>query len=277
MSKTLYITDLDGTLLRPDQTVSPHTAEILNRFIDGGGLFSIATARNLTGLRMLDLGSIHWNCPLVMGSGVMLYDLAARKIIDCLNMPEDTVRQILHVCGEYGKTPMLFQAKGDQVQVTTEGASSPGEKAFIEKRNARFPGCIEFVPAYAPQGGAFYFSMQDTREKLEALAIRLDEFPGISYTLYRDNYMENNWYVEIFHRKAGKDKGMLRLKQRVGADRVVAFGDNLNDLPLLEAADVGCVVANGIQGAKDKADVIIGSNLEDGVARYIEQMELKSC
>lgn len=277
MSKTLYITDLDGTLLRPDQTVSSYTVEVINRFIDRGGLFSIATARNLTGLRMLDFGGIRWNCPLVLGSGVMLYDLGRRRIIDCLNMPEDMVRHILHLCRDYGKTPMLFQTRGDQVLVTTEGASSPGEEAFIASRNARFPGCIRFVSAYAPEGGAFYFSMQDSREKLEALAARLRPLPGIDFTLYRDNYMDGNWYVEIFSRDAGKDKGMLRLKKQVGADRVVAFGDNLNDLPLLEAADVGCVVANGIQGAREKADVIIGSNLEDGVARYIEQMELTVC
>lgn len=274
MSKTLYITDLDGTLLRPDQTVSSYTVDTLNRFIDRGGLFSVATARNLTGLKMLDLGGIRWNCPLVVGSGVMLYDLGRQKIIDCRNMPEETVRCLLRLCGEYGKTPMLFQARGDQVLVTTEGASSPGEKVFIEARNARIPGCIRFVSAYAPEGGAFYFSMQDTREKLEALAARLDGIEGISYTLYRDNYMDDNWYVEIFSHEAGKDKGMLRLKNRLGADRVVAFGDNLNDLPMLAAADVGCVVENGIQGAKDKADVIIGSNEADGVARYIEQMEL---
>lgn len=274
MSKTLYITDLDGTLLRPDQTVSPYTVDTLNRFIDRGGLFSVATARNLTGLKMLDLSGIRWRCPLVVGSGVMLYDLGRQKIIDCRNMPEETVRHILRLCGEYGKTPMLFQARGDQVLVTTKGASSPGEKVFIETRNARIPGCIRFAPDYAPEGGAFYFSMQDTREKLEALAARLKEIQGISYTLYRDNYMDDNWYVEIFSHEAGKDKGLLRLKERLGADRVVAFGDNLNDLPMLEAADVGCVVANGIQGAKEKADVIIGSNEEDGVARYIEQMEL---
>lgn len=45
--------------------------------------------------------------------------------------------------------------------------------------------------------------------------------------------MEDNWYLEIFSAEAGKDKGAKRLQALTGADRLVAFGDNLNDLPLL--------------------------------------------
>ena len=44
-SKTLYLTDLDGTLLRSDETVSVYTRNVINRFVENGGLFSYATAR----------------------------------------------------------------------------------------------------------------------------------------------------------------------------------------------------------------------------------------
>ncbi len=119
--------------------------------------------------------------------------------------------------------------------------------------------------------------MQDTREKMEALAAALRDVPGIQTVVYRDVYMENNWFMEIFHAGAGKDAAMRSLRERLGATRVVAFGDNLNDLPMLKAADVACVVANGLPEAKAQADEVIGGNDEDGVAMAIARMEGLAC
>ena len=81
--------------------------------------------------------------------------------------------------------------------------------------------------------------------------------------------MENNWYLEIFSAEAGKDKGARRLQELIGADRLVAFGDNSNDLPLFAAADVACCVASGRPDARAAADVIVAGNNDDGVARYL--------
>lgn len=81
--------------------------------------------------------------------------------------------------------------------------------------------------------------------------------------------MENNWYLEIFSAEAGKDKGARRLQALIGADRLVAFGDNSNDLPLFAAADVACCVASGRPDARAAADVIVAGNNDDGVARYL--------
>ena len=276
-AKTLYISDLDGTLLAPGAQLTPKTKEILNCLIDAGGFFSIATARTLIGLKMLDLGGVRWNVPFVLGNGSMLYDVAGGRVLDTLNLTPDTIRWILEICAEYGKAPMLYRVKGDEVQGVTTGPTSVGEKAFIEKRNARFPSCIQISPTYEPEKGGFYFSLQDTREKMEALAVAISRIPGIQTVTYRDVYMENNWFMEIFHAGAGKDTAMSALKQRLGAARVVAFGDNLNDLPMLRAADMACVVKNGLPEAKAQADEVIGGNDEDGVAMAIARMEGLTC
>ena len=166
---------------------------------------------------------------------------------------------------------------GHEVQGVTTGVTSEGERSFMEVRNARFPDCIRIVPAYEPENGGFYFSMQDTRERMDSLAAALAGIPGVQTVVYRDVYMENNWFMEIFHAAAGKDVSMKALKDRLGADRVVAFGDNLNDLPMLRAADVACVVANGLPEVKAQADEIVGANDADGVALAIARMEGWTC
>ena len=59
------------------------------------------------------------------------------------------------------------------------------------------------------------------------------------------------------------------LKAISGADRVVAFGDNINDIPMLREADVAVAVENAVPEVKRIADVIIGPNTTDAVPRFI--------
>lgn len=146
--------------------------------------------------------------------------------------------------------------------------TSEGERVFLAKRGARFPECFRQRPAYG-EGAGVYFSLQDAYDRLDRIRDRLTALPGIACTLYKDNYMENNWYLEIFSAEAGKDKGARRLQALIGADRLVAFGDNSNDLPLFAAADVACCVASGRPDARAAADVIVAGNNDDGVARYL--------
>ena len=60
-----------------------------------------------------------------------------------------------------------------------------------------------------------------------------------------------------------------RLRRRIRAKRVVAFGDNRNDIPLFRTADLAVCVENAAPEAREAADTVIGSNETDGVARYL--------
>ena len=75
----------------------------------------------------------------------------------------------------------------------------------------------------------------------------------------------------MFSSQASKSLAVLRLKEMLGAGRVVAFGDNGNDVDMLAAADVGCAVGNASPEAS-AAGQIIGSNTEDGVAEYLRPL-----
>lgn len=268
---TLYMTDLDGTFLQPDQSISPRSAAIINQLAERGCLFSICTARSLIGLQMLPLDRVHFTAPMVLMNGVMLYDYESRTILDQMTMSAEVVAQILDICARHGKNPFLYRVEGNRVLSHYTTLTSVGERTFLESRLHRFPELFRQTAAYDTTREGVYFSMQDTHACLKALQEELiREVPSVTSTLYKDNYMENNWYLEIFDRRAGKDNGVRRVQQRTGADRLVVFGDNDNDLPMLHMADVACVVGNGVPTAKAAADVIIGRNDEDGVAVYMQ-------
>lgn len=270
--KTLYMTDLDGTLLCPDQTVSPRSAALLNQLAEEGCLFSVCTARSLIGLQMLPLAQVRFTAPMVLMNGVMLYDYGERRILDQMAMAPDVVAHVLDICSRHGKNPFLYRVEGNQVLSHHTALTSVGEKLFLESRIGRFPELFRQDAAYDTTREAVYFSMQDSRDCLAAIKEELRrELPTVASTLYKDNYMEDNWYLEVFDQRAGKDNGVLRARQMTGADRLVVFGDNDNDLPMLRIADTACVVGNGVATARAEADVIIGRNDQDGVALYMRE------
>ena len=68
-----------------------------------------------------------------------------------------------------------------------------------------------------------------------------------------------------------KAAAVKQLASEAGADRVVVFGDNLNDIPMMKVADVAVAVNNALPEVKAIAHHIIGSNTADAVARFIER------
>lgn len=75
--------------------------------------------------------------------------------------------------------------------------------------------------------------------------------------------------LEVFSSGVSKANAIQHLMSSTGASRLVAFGDNLNDLPMLDIADVAVAVANAHPRVKESADIVIGPNFDDSVARFM--------
>lgn len=92
----------------------------------------------------------------------------------------------------------------------------------------------------------------------------------ISHVFYKDTYSDY-WLIEAFSSQASKPAGAAFLKQFTGAQRMVAFGDNLNDLPLFADADESYAVSNALELVRRAATGVIRSNAEDAVARFLQE------
>ena len=94
---------------------------------------------------------------------------------------------------------------------------------------------------------------------------------GVEAVFYRDVYSENLWYLEVFSSKASKKNAVQFLREEYNYDKVICFGDNLNDIPLFQGSDKGYAVENARQELKDIADGVIGANTDNGVAEFLKQ------
>jgi hypothetical protein len=124
--------------------------------------------------------------------------------------------------------------------------------------------------SFSELSNVVYFSYLNTEEALKPLYEDLKECGGITISYYRDIYYGDLYYLEISSVNASKRTAVEFLREYVSAEEIICFGDNLNDIPMFEASDKCCAVANANEKLRERADKVIGSNNEDGVIKFLE-------
>jgi len=114
--KRLYITDLDGTLLTSEAQLSNRSKDIINSLIDGGLLFSIATARTHATVSEM-FSDVKLNVPLVMMNGVIVYDPVEKKVISAAGIEREAASKVLQIFFKHGKAPMLYYPDGNKINI----------------------------------------------------------------------------------------------------------------------------------------------------------------
>lgn len=114
-----------------------------------------------------------------------------------------------------------------------------------------------------------YINYFGAKNLLDPIAQELKPVEEVSFAYYKDSYSED-WLIEIYSSKASKANGANELKKLTGADSITAFGDNLNDIIMLKSADIGIAVENCAEELREFADIIIGTNENDSVVKFID-------
>jgi Cof subfamily protein (haloacid dehalogenase superfamily) len=262
----LIATDLDGTLVRSDDTVSAYTLEVLARVKAAGIPIVGATGR---GPRLVDL--VRRDIPmadfLVMGGGSRVVDLTDPDVPLVLR----DERLDGDVLGELLAT--LERAVGP-VSVLVEASDEPRSSLWGDVHPAwRYPEVVEArVRTEALVGrvikGFAYHDGYDADQLLEIAHQLID--PSVATVT-----QAGLGYIEICPPGVDKATGLSVVAQTLGVDPddVLVFGDMPNDLPMFRWAGFGRVaVANAHPLVLELADEITGSNDADGVARYLDAM-----
>ena len=189
--QTLYITDLDGTLLGADGRVSAESVRILAPMLRRGLPLTVATARSPATVVQL-LQALPITLPAVLMTGTILYDLPARRTIGTQCLSAQSVAAMCGVLRREGAEALAYSAKGGQLYVYYKQVCCPFEEAFIAQRRGTPYKLFRQVPEYeaALAGGdtlMFLFCVP-TLQRAEYLFRALDEVPGIVKYFYPDEY-----------------------------------------------------------------------------------------
>lgn len=269
--KTLYLSDLDGTLLRPDGSLSEFSKNALNALTERGVNFSFATARSFnTAVPLLE--GVKLNMPFIVHNGVFVVQPDNSTV--CFNgFTAGESNEIFEIFLRHGLCPVVYSVvEGRNRMSFLRSGSSPAQIEFAESRmDDKFDKKRVreiYSRSSALDGEVYYFNCIDEQERLsfvyEALRDRFRCFFG------KDMY-SGEWWLEIMPRSASKASAAKKLKEISGCDRLICFGDAVNDIPMFEAADECYAVRNAVGELKRIASGIIGANTEDGVARWLSE------
>ena len=266
--KTLFLSDLDGTLLRSDGMISPFTKAAINRLSAEGALFTFATARTYATVIPM-FRDVDLRMPLVLMNGVCIYDPVEKRTLLHHPLPVSLGKQAEEIFAKYGKNPMLYFEHNSTMRVEYKALLNEPQRRYVTQRDNFYNKGFEQVDAYRYDEGDFlYVVTLDKKDEIEPLYHEMNALPGIHFNFYADNYTDC-YFLEGMSDKVSKGTGATEVKQLLDADRIVVFGDNLNDLPLFEAADESYAVANAHPALKEKSTGVIGSNDSDAVARFL--------
>ncbi len=265
--KTLYVSDLDGTLLRSDEATSEYTNAVINRLTEQGMIFSYATARSLITAKKVTKG-MNASIPLIVYNGAFVIDNATEQIMlsNYFDKRIETVFAELFAREVY---PIVYSyIHGKEKFSFIESRCSAGMRAFLKLRK----GDIRRNPvkeiASLTQGDCFYITCIDEPEKLKPL---YEIFKDIYHCVYQRDLYTNEQWLEIMPKAACKSNAVLQLKEYLKCDRLVVFGDGKNDIDMFEISDECYAVENAVAELKEKATAVIRSNEEDGVAKWLEE------
>lgn len=266
----LIISDFDGTLITDEQKILPEVKEAIDEYISRGGIFAVCTGRMLKSIlprvRSLGLKGI-----VVAYQGTVIAEIESGKILKNGGMNCDDVYGICRVIEEldnninvysgnnlYTDLPSDNQYLIKYEKITGVSATSvEGKISDFVKQNKLF--CEKVACLVSPEN----------REKLYSdLKSRLgDKF---------DVTCSASVLVEISPLNDNKGEALKFLADyySVPYSKTVAIGDNLNDIPMIKAAGLGCAVGNAPSTVKEVADYISVTNNDGAVAQIIKKFGL---
>ncbi len=267
--KDLYITDLDGTFLNSKAELSDNSKKLISKAINLGACFSLATARTFATVTEM-FKDIDLRCPLVLMNGVMLYNPSDKKIISYHCIENKNVKEVFELYKKHNVFPLVYRCKDNMLEIEYYNTDNPHQMKYVGKRTEVGGKKFVYSDAFSWEGKSevIYIVTLDTYERLLPLYNDINRQEGITAVFYRDNYTEC-YFLEIFAGSTSKATAMSEVKKMTGADRAIAFGDNMNDIEMFKAADEAYAVENACDELKLIATDVIGKNDDDSVAEFI--------
>lgn len=269
MDIKLIATDLDGTLLQDDSCSISHEDKNALEYASKKGIkIVIASGRTYSVMEKI-MDEIKTVDYLIMSNGTSVYDLQNNKYIFKTEISENTWRKVFNLLLEQGSVfEMYHQGKTYIPETMYDKFDSPHvSRACVTELKSHL---IKISDSFSElEGGAEKFNVLYTPEaNIEKLREKLDKVQEIDITSSIPGNIEIN--------KKGINKGealkMLCSNINISPEEVISFGDNDNDIPMLEAAGVSFAVENATNGAKKAAKFITKPNVSNGVSCGIHKI-----
>ena len=263
--------DLDWTLLNRDSRISEANKKAIEELKSRGICFVPATGRAFRSLpqELFELSGVD-HC--ITSNGASVFDLRTGEAVIKNVLPPDVCERFFGVLSSKGRLGIEVYYRG-KAYCSEEFYNDPF--IFNQKR-------VDYVKATRTPVSDLEGFLNERKDEIDALCIispegRLDELFETAKTEFPNVYItrSDGLYIELSSKKSGKHNGLRAVCDMMGfsTSECIAFGDNDNDVEMLETAGFGVCVANGTPGCIAAADMVTeGTNDEDGFAEGIRKV-----
>lgn len=267
----MIASDIDGTLLHRDGTISEYTVQVIHEAQDRGILFTVCSGRYPEHADVI-LKTYGIRCPVAGNNGATLWDARTDKVLSDHFISRESALRAMKAAEALGIHYIIFGRKhvvGNCAEALHSSQRLYGD-ALKNEYGILFESGAEAVDTALSQPvNKFYFHYDTSAEKLR-LVEALQGIPGISVTTSGASN------VEIIPEGCNKAAGVVRMAELFGVpmEQVMTIGDYENDIPMLQAAGLGVAMGNALDEIKHQVHHVTLSNEQDGVAKAIEKYVL---
>jgi len=272
MNYDILFTDIDGTLLRDDKTVSKAVLDAMTSYAKAGGRIVLSSGRPLPAtlqvVNQLELSP--QNLYVIAYNGAVVYDVNAQKAILQHRIPLPIVRTILD----------LAHSRGIHCHTYTDDTiisefDTPELHKYLAHIHMPYSITEDAVDYLSALGDCMPFKLLaitlDDRQALTDFAGLVEEKVGGRIHTFFSAYC----YLECCMREASKGNAVLFLSRHLGTpiSKTIAVGDAANDISMLQAAGISYAMQNATEDVKHAADHITEkTNDEDGILELFRLM-----
>lgn len=253
----LVATDLDGTLLGVDKRPTKGVVDALRRANEQGAHIAIASGRMTCTQRDLikDMGL---DCSIISYNGSVVVQEDGSSVETDIDV--DIMRDVIGYCYDHGRYVQTYH--GDTILTDCD---SPMLRSDMDSRSAEicFGDLLKMDLSPAPK----IVIIADPSETSGIIDDISAMHPSLSVT------QSGAYVIEVMPKGVDKSHGLRMVCEHLDIDRedVIAFGDNKNDIAMIEWAGTGVAVANAVDELKDVADIVSKGEMSDGVQEILDK------
>ena len=213
------------------------------------------------------------NVPGIVTNGVFLYDFQSEEIISAEAVPVSAAQKVIRAFKDCGMSCFLYTYDSRGISIYYDGKRMEEQTQYYSDRALQKCAEVTFTKKaeeMVQKGDPVYLTCTGTEEELKPVCRKLDEIEGIKYSFYLNIY--NGMYcLEVFSAHASKKNALKKLMKTTGSEELVVFGDNFNDLSMIEIADRSYAPMNALPEIKKVVDRVLPDCDHDGVAAFLAE------
>lgn len=263
LSDFLVVSDMDGTLLRTDKSISRADLDTIRLFRMLGGHFTVATGRTIASVAMYPELAANIE-PAITSGGCVIYDFTQKRAVKSLCVPPGVARAALSdILGRFPGVGAMVMGEDTRLYAVSHSAELRGLMDF--ERMTWFTRPYEDLP---PEWNKVLFA--GPRDMLSDIAnfVSTRHYPGVYFVSTNVNYFE------MMPEGASKGKALRELAVLLGVNMndTCVIGDYYNDLDMMREAGRAVAMDNAPEDVRAAAGEVTGTNDEGGVAQFLYKL-----